>query len=1284
MSEKIEVRNLTPVIATISAGKTSLLNAIFNIKFLEVSSHIGTKFVNIIRYNSKRGKVPIFYHLIVKKIGNSENYDFYKDNNSVVTGSENIAKKNAEINMKLKQKNAPFEEIFYMTEVGEVSLIKDEEYLKNYDLVDIPGLSEYLPSEEENEIKANNLSDAPSAKNNIQKYYYNKSKRKEFQENMKVKTNNEENSYLKGIFTIIKNKVNNGIIIFDSTNLGREENFVIIEKFYKIIKRPIENFLILLNKIDERKNFKEDIDNLKTKIFEFNPNGTYFNYTNNTLLPCSTYSLRNEINMEKNFKYLMCFYFYNYNLKKKKDDETFLDYLKNILFVLENENNYEKSEIIDKIEKFLSFPNLPDIIEEIKNSIIKIKKLCQNNNLKMGLLNEEKFNKNEIEGILAKLKDINSESDSDDEKNIKRKEIIKIRDLKPDIIIICYYLYFKEKQNIPPISITNKKIIEYFTMENMTKVEDNYDDYIQNNATINLEKALKKLKIFYSSYKVEYVNKSEKIYYNIYNNNYKEIEKDLNIISQQSQKFKNFYLPIVGLNNAGKSIILNNIIGYNLLPTGLEITTKKGILIRHWDKDYPEIHKVKFQQYSLDNLFKYESCLGKGVQNVKDLLKNINANFANNKDDFFYEVYTKIKFFEENKIAETLKDKICFIDLPGYGTKYGFEKSDIHSELIKCCDLVVFVFDILKKENNRNILNTIIEELKKNFKNKGSLTDAALQYRFLFINNRSNEDDKSNSLKKQNKDYQNYINELKFKAKQEIIDIFGKTFSNPNVCILNSKNYYDYMENLNKFELTGDFLKTELEKYDMQKEDFYKGIVSAKGLQKSFRRYLNKILDDEFEKAKNSSTITEEKLEQEYKKKESDEEVEKIVKKYFEKDIKTEKLKAIILLLSKIKYLYNHSIYLSNSYYELFSKDLKIFILFGEKTKGKFLMDNLNSVLNRLNMIFFYPIGKKKPKLTKKKEKQPEFSNLLNNFDNTINDLLKNMHKDLRFNDKNNIRNSLESCLNKLRNTLNEQKKYINKNLTEKEIKDVFDKKTKDLKETFKKVADNYSRTAHYYYNKIKEKFEFFSQYFEEEEIEKLEKLFKNINYKTFKVYLKESLDNFNDKNIESVLEDMINEILEGVRECTYYKNSKGIFDWLLLQFSSTEYLYRIIDYMYENSEKKFNSFIETADNVSFDYYFYLSNSLEKLKDNYKQIFESLVINEKRKIDEINLENEEKEKLYNEEIKKYELEREEWINTCNRYKIIEEEFGKYLSEINDYLIENIERVLLGISKNDNE
>ena len=163
MLEKIEINYLTPVIATISAGKTSFLNAVYNIKFLEVSRQIGTKFVNIIRYNPKVGKEPIFYHLIVKK--NHYDYTFYKETNTEVKGSENIAKKNAEINAELKtKKQFAFEDIFYMTEVGEVSLIKDEKYLEKYELVDIPGLSEYLP------VKEINLKEEKKPFKEMQKY----------------------------------------------------------------------------------------------------------------------------------------------------------------------------------------------------------------------------------------------------------------------------------------------------------------------------------------------------------------------------------------------------------------------------------------------------------------------------------------------------------------------------------------------------------------------------------------------------------------------------------------------------------------------------------------------------------------------------------------------------------------------------------------------------------------------------------------------------------------------------------------------------------------------------------------------------------------------------------------------------------------------------------------------------------------------------------------------------------------------------------------------------------
>jgi hypothetical protein len=140
--QRVEIKKLCPMIAVISAGKTSILKTIFDIDFLEVSSGVGTKFVNIIRYNKSVGKEPIFYHLKLEKTENG--YEFYKDPNSVIIGKENIKKKNKEINELLKAKNqVSYQDLFYMVEIGQTNLIEDEEYLNNYDLVDIPGVSEY-------------------------------------------------------------------------------------------------------------------------------------------------------------------------------------------------------------------------------------------------------------------------------------------------------------------------------------------------------------------------------------------------------------------------------------------------------------------------------------------------------------------------------------------------------------------------------------------------------------------------------------------------------------------------------------------------------------------------------------------------------------------------------------------------------------------------------------------------------------------------------------------------------------------------------------------------------------------------------------------------------------------------------------------------------------------------------------------------------------------------------------------------------------------------------------
>ena len=149
LKEKIEERKIIPIAAMISAGKSKLLNVLFNIGFLECKAGIGTKFVNILRYNPEIKK-PIFYHL--KAVKENGKYVFYKDPDSKVKeGEKEIIEENKNINsMYADSPIIKYEDIFYMTEINEVQFIKDKEFLLKHDFCDIPGLTQYqTPSEED-------------------------------------------------------------------------------------------------------------------------------------------------------------------------------------------------------------------------------------------------------------------------------------------------------------------------------------------------------------------------------------------------------------------------------------------------------------------------------------------------------------------------------------------------------------------------------------------------------------------------------------------------------------------------------------------------------------------------------------------------------------------------------------------------------------------------------------------------------------------------------------------------------------------------------------------------------------------------------------------------------------------------------------------------------------------------------------------------------------------------------------------------------------------------------
>ena len=379
---KIEVRKLVPVIAKISAGKTNLLNTLYNINFLECRAGIGTKFINILRYNPNI-KSPIFYHLIVEKIG--EKLIFKKDINSkIYEGEDNILKANEETNNKYyNEKNIKYEDLFYMTEICTTPFIRDKEYLMTHDLCDIPGLSEYQGNEEdkqkEEEKKEEEKKEEKKEENNkkmseldqfkeeakkiglirdLNKDYKSlkENKLKEAQieiekqqkENNEedgifdqIKDNNENKTYITEIFKIIKNYIDEGIIILSVDKLQSKDNYLIIAQLHKVIQKPITNFLILLNKMDLSENPAKDINDCKGLFVKYFPKFKTFNLILNTFIPISVHQLKNELLMKKNFKNLLYYHFYNYlsyiNQRKRENkynlNDTFINHLKKIMII---------------------------------------------------------------------------------------------------------------------------------------------------------------------------------------------------------------------------------------------------------------------------------------------------------------------------------------------------------------------------------------------------------------------------------------------------------------------------------------------------------------------------------------------------------------------------------------------------------------------------------------------------------------------------------------------------------------------------------------------------------------------------------------------------------------------------------------------------------------------------------------------------------------------------------------------------------------------------------------
>ena len=433
--EKIEIRKIVPTISRVSSGKSRLLNILYNIKFLECRKDITTKFINILRYNPKIS-IPCFYHLKLKKEG--KDYIFYKDLNEIYFGEKKIIEANKKINKKFVDvKEINYEDIFYMTEISDSPFIKDKEYLLSHDLCDIPGLSEYqgnqIKEEESNALSQNiNNSKNEKSENEI---------KEQIEDEIYYKIGNiKDKTYLTEIFKIIKNYIDGGIIIFNVENYFYDENFEIIAKLYKVIHKNIVNYLIILNKIDLSENPEKDIEELKGKIFNNFPKCETFNLNLNMFIPLSVIQVENELLMEKSYKHLIYYHFYNYYSKIKQienmPEKSFVDHLKSII-----KFDKEMSKNIKSNIKLLNrSKNITKIKTEIKSVIKEIKNQFKGKNINFGFSGE------------------NEDDDDDDNDNVEENdytleennEINNIDEIDFfDVFKLIYFDHMKNGKKLP-------------------------------------------------------------------------------------------------------------------------------------------------------------------------------------------------------------------------------------------------------------------------------------------------------------------------------------------------------------------------------------------------------------------------------------------------------------------------------------------------------------------------------------------------------------------------------------------------------------------------------------------------------------------------------------------------------------------------------------------------------------------------------------------------------------------------------------------------------------------
>ena len=411
-----------------------------------------------------------------------------------------------------------------------------------------------------------------------------------------------------------------------------------------------------------------------------------------------------------------------------------------------------------------------------------------------------------------------------------------------------------------------------------------------------------------------------------------------------------------------------------------------------------------------------EKIIAKGNEDIYKILEGINGKFTDKEEDFFYEINIRIKLIDNLKIDEKLKEKICFIDLPGFGTNNPFEEKDTYSHLILSCNIflfVVFNLKILEKDNQKMLkrLYTKMAELR-------NIPCPAFIQKCLFIINCDQT--------------QKITNETEKISKNDIIKIFNlkgdAVDKEVHVCFFNAKFYEGYNSKLRYYTSIPFLFEVEYRGFIESQEKFWKGnLDKIRG-----KTYLKYLLEKLKENIRNDIEIKFEEKNININPEISDL-IEKIIKDHSEYKIVPKKNEKDLIKINKYLTFANNNLkespLLKKSYIESFREDLVNNMNNANHKEEEDIDENLKEIFRNLDFIFQKSSEKKYGKFRDapiSKNDKTSYELNLKKFKEKIKSIFNSMNKSY---DKYDIFKLLSEYLGKISETLLKEQNNLREEL---------------------------------------------------------------------------------------------------------------------------------------------------------------------------------------------------------------------------------------------------------------